>query len=166
MSAFLGIDPGLSGAIALYVPADDILFVADVPIHELRRNGKLRREPDVQAICNIVADCAIRPRITAWIEHVSAMPGEGAVGAFTFGKIVGLLTGVCAAKGLIVERVTPSVWKKALAVPSDKDGARARASQLLPQHSRNWPLKKHDGRAEAALIALYGSRQEAQQMAA
>jgi hypothetical protein len=44
-------------------------------------------------------------------------------------------------------------------VPAEKDGARARASQLLPQHAGHWPLKKHDGRAEAALIALYGWRQ-------
>ena len=158
MSAILGIDPGLSGAIALYLPESDTLFVADVPTHELKRNGKLRREPDVQGICNIVADCALRHTLTVWIEHVSAMPGEGAVGAFTFGKIVGLLTGVCAANRLVIERVTPSVWKRALAVPSDKDGARARASQLMPAHSRNWPLKRHDGRAEAALIALYGAQ--------
>lgn len=161
MTAILGIDPGLSGAIALYLPDSDTLFVADVPTHELKRNGKLRREPDVQGICNIVADCASRHTLTVWIEHVSAMPGEGAVGAFTFGKIVGLLTGVCAANRLVIERVTPSVWKRALAVPSDKDGARARASQLMPAHSRNWPLKKHDGRAEASLIALYGAQRMA-----
>lgn len=161
MSAILGIDPGLSGAIALYLPASDTLFVADVPIHQLKRNGKLRREPDVQGICDIVADCAARHSVTVWIEHVSAMPGEGAVGAFTFGKIVGMLTGICAANRLVIERVTPSVWKRALGVPSDKDGARARASQLLPAHSRNWPLKKHDGRAEASLIALYGAQRMA-----
>lgn len=166
MTAFLGIDPGLSGALALYVPDGDVLLIADVPVHELKRNGKTRREPDVQAICNIIADCAAYGDVRVWIEHVSAMPGEGAVGAFTFGKVVGLLTGICAANRLVIERVTPSVWKKALAVPSDKDGARARASQLLPAHSRNWPLKKHDGRAEASLIALYGSQQEARAMAA
>lgn len=166
MTAILGIDPGLSGAIALYVPNGDILYVADIPTHELRRNGKLRREPDIQAICDIVADCAVRPYLKVYIEHVSAMPGESPVGAFTFGKVVGLLTGICAANKLVIERVTPSVWKRAMAVPADKDGARARASQLLPKHSHQWPLKKHDGRAEAALIALFGSQQEARQMAA
>jgi hypothetical protein len=44
-------------------------------------------------------------------------------------------------------------------VPKAKDAARARASQLLPQAAHQWPLKKHDGRAESALIALYGARQ-------
>jgi hypothetical protein len=44
-------------------------------------------------------------------------------------------------------------------VPKAKDGARARASQLLPAGVQLWPLVKHDGRAEAALLALYGVRQ-------
>lgn len=161
MTLFLGIDPGLSGALALYDSDTGDLFVADVPVHELRRNGKLRREPDGRAISDIIADCAAKGRVNAWIEHVSSMPGEGAVGAFTFGKVVGLLTGVCIAHGLAIDRVTPSVWKKAMGVPADKDAARARASEILPQHSRLWPLKKHDGRAEAALLAVYGSRQSA-----
>jgi hypothetical protein len=30
---------------------------------------------------------------------------------------------------------------------------------LLPQAAHQWPLRKHDGRAEAALLALYGARQ-------
>jgi hypothetical protein len=49
----------------------------------------------------------------------------------------------------------------ALRVPAEKDGARARASQLIPAGASWWPLVKHDGRAEAALIALYGSRLDA-----
>lgn len=158
MTAVLGIDPGLSGAVALYLVEDDQMFVGDVPVHELRRNGKLRREVDVHGLANMLAECA-KHHPTVWIEHVSSMPGEGAVGAFTFGKVVGLLTGICVANQLVVERVTPSVWKRAMGVPADKDATRARASQLMPQHSRIWPLKKHDGRAESALIARYGSMQ-------
>lgn len=157
-AAYLGIDPGLSGAVALYIPANDTLHVGDVPVHELKRNGKTRREVDVHTLTTMLRDCAAY-RPTVWIEHVSAMPGEGAVGAFTFGKVVGLLTGVCVALDLPLERVTPSVWKKAMGVTSDKDGTRARASALMPRHAGSWPLKKHDGRAEAALIALYGARQ-------
>lgn len=158
ISAILGIDPGLTGAIALYMPGQDRLFVGDVPLFELKRNGKLRREVDVHNLANMLADCA-QHKPVVWIEHVSAMPGEGAVGAFTFGKTVGLLTGICVGLQLVIERVTPSVWKRAMGVPADKDAARARASQLLPQHSSCWPLKKHDGRAESALIALYGAQQ-------
>jgi len=46
-----------------------------------------------------------------------------------------------------------------LRVPAAKDAARARASQLLPHAANQWPLKKHDGRAESACIAYWGLRQ-------
>jgi len=46
--------------------------------------------------------------------------------------------------------VAPVRWKRALAVPAGKDGARARASALLPRAAHLWPLVKHDGRAAEA----------------
>jgi crossover junction endodeoxyribonuclease RuvC len=153
----LGIDPGLSGALALYDPATDRLDVRDVPTLLLTRNAKNKREVDVQALVDLILWMAkLRP--TVFIENSTPMPGGGLASTFSFGKTFGLLYGVCAANKLVIERVSPMAWKKLLAVPKDKDGARARASVLLPRHSSNWPLKKHDGRAEAALIALYGYR--------
>jgi hypothetical protein len=44
-------------------------------------------------------------------------------------------------------------------VQKGKDASRARASELLPAYSHLWQRKRDDGRAEAALIALYGWRQ-------
>jgi len=155
---YLGIDPGLSGALALYIPATDTLHVGDVPIHEIKRGKQTKREVDVHRLVAIFRDCAVH-RPIVWIEQVGTMPGEGPVGAFTFGRTVGILTGVAIAMDLVLERVTPQVWKRGLNVLADKDAARARASALLPRHAHCWPLKKHDGRAEAALIALYGARQ-------
>ncbi len=37
--------------------------------------------------------------------------------------------------------------------------ARARAGELLPRAACHWPLAAHAGRAEAALIALWGARE-------
>ena len=157
MTVFLGIDPGLSGALALYRPLGDHLTILDVPVHELTRNGKHKREVDVQRLADMIADVADDAPIVL-IENSTPMPGQGAASTFAFGKTFGLLYGVCAAHKLVIHKVAPAKWKRDLAVPKDKDGARARASVLMPAHSRNWPLKKHDGRAEAALIALWGSR--------
>ena len=39
---------------------------------------------------------------------------------------------------------------------TDKNASRSLASQHFPDASDQWNLKKFDGRAEAALIALYG----------
>ena len=84
---------------------------------------------------------------------------EGTVGAFSFGRGVGLLEGILAANFIPTTQITPAVWKKAMQCPGDKDQARARASDVLPRHAGKWPLKKHDGRAEAALLAVHGARQ-------
>lgn len=156
MTAYLGIDPGLSGALVLM--DGRALEVADVPTFTLTRNAKNKREIDVQQLADIVEAFA-RSNPLVFIENSTPMPQQGSASTFAFGKAFGIILGVCAANKLVIERIAPQRWKRALLVPKDKDGARARASQLLPAHAHNWRLHKHDGRAEAALLALYGARQ-------
>lgn len=152
-TCILGIDPGLSGALALYDLSSGSLEIEDVPTFKV---GK--RLIDKYALARIVDNWSSRIH-TVWLEQVGVRPGEGIVGAFTFGRGYGLLEGVCAANLLPIVDVTPAAWKRALQVPADKDAARMRASALMPREAHQWPLKKHDGRAEAALIALHGARQ-------
>lgn len=152
-SAILGIDPGLSGALALY-DIDGALEVMDIPTLQLRT----KRVIDEYALARIIDNWSSRVR-EVWLEQVGVRPGEGAVGAFTFGRGYGALRGICAANFLPIMDVTPATWKAALKVRGDKDESRLRASTMFPRHGGLWPLKKHDGRAEAALIALHGMRQ-------
>lgn len=157
----LGIDPGLSGALALYDAGTGALELVDVPTFDMAKAGKAKRVVDVATLARTI-DAWAKRSPTVWIERVGSMPGQGVASAFDFGCTYGLLIGVCAASFLPMERVTPQVWKKALGLRGgveNKDESRARASALMPRHSHLWPLKKHDGRAEAALIALYGARQ-------
>lgn len=152
----IGADPGLHGALAFYYPKTGALLIYDIPTHTLTRNGKNKSEIDVMALANIAACAFGAGRAHAFIEAVGSMPGQGVSSVFAFGKAYGILLGVLA--GLPRTDVRPQVWKKALGVPADKDGARARASQLFPAYAAEWKLVKHDGRAEAALIALYGAQ--------
>jgi len=152
-SAILGIDPGLSGALALY-DVDGSLEVLDMPVLQL----KTKRQVDEYAVARIIDNWSSRIR-EVWLEQVGTRPGEGAVGAFSFGRGYGLLRGVCAANFLTIIDVAPATWKAAMKVRGDKDESRARASALFPRHGQLWPLKKHDGRAEAVLIAAHGMRQ-------
>lgn len=151
-TAILGIDPGLSGALALY-DVDGSLEVVDIPTLQLKK-----RVIDEYALARIIDDWSPRIR-EVWLEQVGTRPSEGAVGAFSFGRGYGLLRGICAASFLSIIDVTPATWKAAMKVRGDKDASRAKASALFPRHTNLWPLKKHDGRAEAALIARYGMRQ-------
>ncbi len=148
----LAIDPGLSGALAFLKPSGN-LTVIDIPTLQLKK-----RVIDEYALARIVDEWAIEVR-EVWLEQVGVRPGEGAVGAFTFGRGYGLIRGICAANFLTIHDVTPQVWKRALGVPAEKDGARAVASRYFPRYAGEWARVKDDGRAEAALIALYGSRQ-------
>jgi crossover junction endodeoxyribonuclease RuvC len=84
------------------------------------------------------------------------MPRDGHVGAFSFGRSYGIIETALAAAQIPFRTVRPQVWKKAMGVLADKDQARQMATQLIPSGAEFWPLKKHDGRAEAALIAQYG----------
>lgn len=158
MNTFIGIDPGLSGAIASYTPATDTLVIHDVPTHELVRNGKKKREVDLHECARIIDNLTKGAGAAITIEQVGSMPGQGVSSVFAFGKVYGILLGISASTFVPVDTVTPQVWKKAMGVTSSKDGARAKASALLPRHSHMWSRVKDDGRAEAALIAVWASR--------
>jgi crossover junction endodeoxyribonuclease RuvC len=152
-----GIDPGLSGALFFLDPNRPANGEAtDLPIHMLVRGGRKKRELDIAGLIEILTPHRIEH---VFLEQVSAMPGQGVSSVFAFGKTYGAILGVIAAHSIPLTLVAPVVWKRALGVPKSKDGARARASQLLPEAASQWRLKKHDGRAEAALIALYGARE-------
>jgi len=143
-------DIGIKGALAFMEGQN--LTVCDIPT--LTTNGKTT--VDIYQLSNIIFK---QPFVEhAYIEQVAARPGQGVVSMFSFGKTYGIILGILAAKGIPITYVTPGKWKKDLGVQADKDAARARASELMPQHAHLWPLKKHDGRAEAALIAYWGSR--------
>jgi len=151
-----GIDVGLSGAVALLdAETGGVIDIWDMPTLALIRGGRNKRELDPHSIAAALG----RDRIGhAFVEQVGAMPGQGVSSVFSFGKTYGITIGVLATLGIPYSFAVPQVWKKALGVPAAKDGARARATQLLPSAAHYWPLVKHDGRAEAALIAYYGLR--------
>jgi len=149
----LGVDPGLNGALAFFDVGAGSITVNDMPTIEA--GVKSKRVVDEAALAKLI-DGFGGVIEHAFVEKVGAMPGNGAVSMFGFGVSYGLVRGVLAANFIPITLVPPQTWKSRLGVPASKEGARARASQLLPAFSHLWPLVKHDGRAEAALIAYYG----------
>jgi len=60
-------------------------------------------------------------------------------------------------------RVRPQAWKKKMGlIGKDKTASRGLARELFPQYAERFKLVKHDGLAEAALIARYGVFNEIQ----
>lgn len=158
MSVVLGIDPGVSGALAI-LDGGRLAGVADMPT--LAAEGKKgRRIVDGPSLLRLLRRFSSKHSgLACVLEEVRSMPRDGHVGAFSFGRGFGTIETALAACAIPYATVRPSVWKKRMGVTADKDQARAIASRLLPEGATLWPLVKHDGRAEAALIALYGERE-------
>lgn len=133
-------------------------MICDVPVFKVKRGKKVKREVDHHSLQRILAKYG-RGVTVAYVEAVSAMPGQGVTSMFSFGVTYGSLLQVVVSNDIVLEHVGPKVWRKALSVRKGKDGARMRASELMPKHAEQWSRVKDHGRAEAALIAYYGAVQ-------
>tara|TARA_R110000765_G_scaffold16975_4_gene46929 strand:+ start:2495 stop:2974 length:480 start_codon:yes stop_codon:yes gene_type:complete len=149
----VGIDPGLSGAIAhMY---DGVIVTVDMPIFEVIKAKKKQREVDAVQLSTIIAN--FNPSMIV-LEKVHAMPGQGVTSMFNFGRAFGAVEGVVGALRIPITHVTPQRWKSALRLSSDKGESRRLATQLFPASADQWTRVKDDGRAEAALLAWYGQQ--------
>ena len=147
----MSIDPGLSGALAVFI--DDVLIdVVDMPTHELSRNGKAKRQIAAADLAGIFTQHDPRHVI---VEKVSAMPGQGVTSMFSFGRSLGIIEGIIAAYNISVTFVTPGVWTKGIGRGAGKDASRARACELYPAHQKQFARVKDDGRADAVLIGAW-----------
>lgn len=151
-------DPGLTGAYSLYDTRRGSLEIFDMPVYE-RQVAKTRRMfIDEQGIHNLLLGFSVIGATHFVIEEVGGMPRQSAPNAFKFAT--SYYTSIATARcfGMAIERVRPAVWKAKMRVPADKSQARARASELMPELAYRWPKVKHDGRAEAALLALWAQQ--------
>ena len=152
----LGIDPGLSGALAFLDTRDNTIDVVDMPTVTVMRNRKEKREVSPQRVADIVVQRHVE---AAFLEKVNAMAGQGVSSVFSFGRSAGIIEGVLAAFDIPTTLVTPQAWQKAMGVRDGKDGSRERAMQLFPASAELFQRKKDDGRSDATLIAKYGATQ-------
>lgn len=147
----IGIDPGLSGAVAFYNAFTREMSVVDMPVSPGTK-GK------TDLMHRVLYDhLAGLPPCDAWVENVGAMPGQGVSSMFRFGQTVGAIHMAVAATGHSLRLVTPAKWKGYFGLVKDKGAARCLAAQRFPACADLFKRVRDDGRAEAALIALYGA---------
>lgn len=151
----LGFDPGISGAYAV-VGSDGGVLVDDLPVFRTRTaNGKSRGELDPVALAHVLG--AFAATIDhAFIERVSARPGQGVTSMFRFGYAAGVIHGVIAALKIPHTFVTPQSWQRAMRVGPSPDAARQRAVELSPKMAGFFSARTHQHRADAMLIATWG----------
>lgn len=149
----VGIDPGFAGALAALDTQSGQLTVQDMPVTP---NPKGKTELNLH-ILHMLLDPVNRSDVGVIMEKVSAMPKQGVTSMFRFGESYGALQMAIVSHRLPYQLITPRTWKKHFNLSSVKGSSRSLASQRFPNNAKEFSRVKDDGRAEAALIALYGA---------
>jgi crossover junction endodeoxyribonuclease RuvC len=150
----IGLDPGTHGAIAA-LHGNAVSLLADLPVHVIAAKGRGdRAELDVHALHGLIAE--LGPIEHAFIEKVTARPGNGSVSMFRFGQACGAIYATLAVMGIPLTYVLPRVWQAHHGIGPTPDAARQRAAQLYPQIAPQLARKADGNRADALLIAAYG----------
>jgi hypothetical protein len=160
---FIGIDPGLDGALA--VIDGTAVLLHDTPVGEVGKQGGKRRVYLEALMADLLRPYAGRP-VRVMLERSQAMGArvqgrtQGVSSSFSIGEGYGLWRGILAGLGMTWETVPPATWKKALlgVQGSEKDASRVLAIRMFPATADQLKLKRHHGRAEALLLAEWGRR--------
>lgn len=181
---FVGIDPGVSGAVAImrdsafFIEGASAAELVDLPTVTIIVGKRNRTVLDQRATWSILHGCA--SDTTHFILEAPvigpAMRGRGNEGdgseiagqsvvslAGTFllnGQLQAFLTILAVQRQSSFEIVNPQTWKRAM-MPGearDKEAARLRAIQLFPSVAEDLKRKKDHNRAEALLLAEWGRR--------
>ena len=150
----IGIDPGLSGGIAVL---DDLKIydIFDMPI--MSEGKKNKNQLNSAQLVNIINEHVLKNEDTfVIVEQVSAMPGQGVTSMFNFGQTFGSIKGICAALKLPIFYVRPAKWKKHFElINSSKDASRTKVIEIFPYISSELSKKKDSNKADAVLIASF-----------
>lgn len=145
----IGIDPGQSGGVACL--DSDLAEGIPMPLAGKEVDGR-----------ELAAWIFLRKPTLVVIEKVGAMPGQGVVSMFQFGRNFGAIIGVVEALGLPYRFVTPQAWKREVLSGTSRDKTAAiehvhrtyPSVDLCPGRKRS----PHDGIADAVCLAEWGRR--------
>ena len=148
----LGIDPGLSGGLALVTASGKLYGASHMP---LTPKGDLH----LHNLADVIRGWA---PTHAYVEFVTSRPRQA--GQFQFGINTGAIHGILAALDIPMTLVTSAKWNSQYGIKRQHDEtyaekktkARQIAMQRFPEHAHLFKRVRDDGPAEAALIALYG----------
>ena len=152
----IGIDPGLSGAIAI-LENNNVLNIFDMPV--MSEGKKNKRQLNSALLVSLLKEnLTSSQEVSVVVEQVNAMPGQGVTSMFNFGQTFGAIKGICAALDLPIFFVRPSKWKKHFElINSSKDSSRTKAIEMYPKLSMQLSKKKDVNKSDAILIARFFS---------
>ncbi|XP_071722990.1 Holliday junction resolvase MOC1, chloroplastic-like [Rutidosis leptorrhynchoides] len=159
----LGIDPDVSGALAVLRPDDSgcscSAQVFDSPYLRMLVGKSVRKRLDAKSIVQLIRTINAPIGTTVYLEQSIPFPKDGKQGWWSGGFNYGIWIGILVASGFTVVPVPSFTWKNEFKLSGrscTKDDNRRLASMLFPSLDSQLKRKKDHGRAEALLIAAYG----------
>jgi len=172
MALVAGIDPGVSGAIAIYcTDTKTLLSVEDIPTWYETVGKKKRKRLDTLALTDLFDMMKMLGVELVVMEAVGGRPRQSASAGFVFGYTVGVLYSSILHAKIMLETVAPQEWKKLLRIPGkangkDKDEKKKASGDIMRRVAELFPndTDKFKGpkggyfmdRADAAMLSKFG----------
>jgi Holliday junction resolvasome RuvABC endonuclease subunit len=160
---FAGIDPGLTGAIAVIRcvegaqrPTLDAAWSIPVFYKATGKPGVDRRRYDLAAVLRMMQSLTVYEPVMVCIEDVAGRGNQKGGSQLSYG--VGMLHMAAEAAGLPVHLAASSTWKAVLRCPASKPRAVRLAYSMVEGAEGKFTGPRGgmlDGLAEAALLACY-----------
>eukprot|EP00466_Bigelowiella_natans_P011992 jgi/Bigna1/128552/aug1.7_g3260 len=156
----LGIDPDVNGALA--VLHKNTSSICDSPSVKVKVGKTFRKRLDPEALADLLRpfgyDADLNNKTIAFLEAARPHQMNGKQGWYASGYAFGIWRGALAATGVRTVLVEPNRWKHDLGLSGkDKTQSRELACEKFPDETKNLSRVKDHGRAEALLIALWGT---------
>jgi crossover junction endodeoxyribonuclease RuvC len=161
--SYASIDPGVSGAIAIFSYVGQLQHLVDMPtIQTTKGKSKKGAVLDRAAIVDLLLLHAVDH---VFIELSQARPARrggqsvtpGIVSTGSYMRNYGILVGICAGLQIRCTEITPAKWKRKVmsGMSKDKGASIIRASELYPEI--RLIRKKNHNNADAVLIGWYAA---------
>lgn len=160
---FIGIDPGLTGAVAAISPKGGVI-VSLIPTSP---GEKSKRIYDIESMKELVKNIGYEPRPDrrfVVLERQHAFPGQGVTSTGSIMRGFGIWEGILTGIGMEYITVPARRWQKAIA-PAKKGESKIKAIEAVLKLFPGTQLKAtkrskkdHTGFADAICMAVFGER--------
>lgn len=154
---YLGVDVGLTGALAVLDKDGSFVRVEDLPImNKGVLTAVVKKQVNGAGLAALLALVRGQPEksVYAFVERVATFRKQGIATNGSLMHSLGVVEGVLQALAIPYWLVHSQTWKKRFKLGKDKERARQLAIRLFPKASLS--KKKDANRAEALLLAWYG----------
>lgn len=159
---WVGIDPGLSGAVGA-VYNNRMAEAWATPSIDVKLGKGKKKHPDLAGMADLLRPFLKLQRqgweVLVTLEESSPNPQDGKVGHHKVGIGYGIWLGILTALRLPYHTVRPSEWRpQMVGAKTDKNMSRKVCQQLFPR--LKLPLVKDADKAEAVMLAEWGRRRD------